>query len=171
MMVSKTIDGVRILEGVLNSLLMTGEILLDIAPEVHQEPENGSMEFFIAFISKVEGWKTRCKNLHWAAKRKNIHVYLDDFLSVLSDYQDSIAEDCMGILGKFSPIAVSGVAPGAIDPYGFIDEVRQGVLKFYDSLPKESVYAGIRSETENFIHEVNKYRYLFSLCHGPQMMD
>lgn len=150
---------------------MTGEILLDMAPEVNRGPENGSLEFFISFISKVEGWKTRCKNLHWAAKRKNIHVYLDDFLKVLSDYQDSIAEDCMGILGKMSPVCIAGVSPMSADPYGFIDEVRQGVLKFYDSVPKDSVYAGIRSETENFIHEVNKYRYLFSLCRSSQMID
>lgn len=150
---------------------MTGEILLDMAPEIHQEPEKGGLEFFISFLSKIEGWKTRCKNLHWAAKRKNIHVYLDDFLKVLSDYQDSIAEDCMGILGKMSPVCIGGVPPMSADPYSFIEEIRQGVLKFYDSVPKDSVYAGIRSETENFIHEVNKYKYLFSLCHSSQMVD
>ena len=37
-------------------------------------------EFFINFINKLEGYKTKCKNLHWAAPKKNIHVYLDDFL-------------------------------------------------------------------------------------------
>ena len=49
--------------------------------------------FFINFINKLEGFKTKCKNLHWSAPKKNIHVYLDEFLDVISDYQDSIAED------------------------------------------------------------------------------
>ena len=40
---------------------------------------------FIEFLNKLEGWKTKCKNLHWAAPKKNIHQYLDEFLSILSD--------------------------------------------------------------------------------------
>lgn len=57
-------------------------------------------QFFINFLNQLEGWKTKCKNLHWAAPKKNIHVYLDEFLSILSSYQDSLAEGYMGILGK-----------------------------------------------------------------------
>ena len=41
---------------------------------------------FLDFICKLEGWKTKCKNLHWAAPKKNVHVYLDEFLEVISDY-------------------------------------------------------------------------------------
>lgn len=32
-------------------------------------------QFFINFLNQLEGWKTKCKNLHWAAPKKNIHVY------------------------------------------------------------------------------------------------
>ena len=42
-------------------------------------------QFFINFLNQLEGWKTKCKNLHWAAPKKNIHVYLDEFLEVLCD--------------------------------------------------------------------------------------
>ena len=44
--------------------------------------ETGS-EFFINFLNRLEGWKTKCKNLHWSAPKKNIHVYLDEFLEIL----------------------------------------------------------------------------------------
>ena len=37
-------------------------------------------QFFISFLNQLEGWKTKCKNLHWASLKKNIHTYLDDFL-------------------------------------------------------------------------------------------
>ena len=30
----------------------------------------------INFINIIEGWKTKCKNLHWSAPKKNIHVYM-----------------------------------------------------------------------------------------------
>ena len=70
---------------------------------MEEERENNSptgSQFFINFLNQLEGWKTKCKNLHWAAPKKNIHVYLDEFLNILSDYQDGLAEGYMGILGK-----------------------------------------------------------------------
>lgn len=63
---------------------------------MEEERENTSLtgsQFFINFLNQLEGWKTKCKNLHWAAPKKNIHVYLDEFLGILSDYQDSLAEE------------------------------------------------------------------------------
>ena len=47
---------------------------------MEEERENISptgSQFFINFLNQLEGWKTKCKNLHWAAPKKNIHVYLD----------------------------------------------------------------------------------------------
>ena len=64
-----------------------------------EELNTGTSEFFINFLNRLEGWKTKCKNLHWAAPKKNIHVYLDEFLEILSDYQDSLAEEYQGLLG------------------------------------------------------------------------
>lgn len=48
----------------------------------------------------MEGWKTKCKNLHWAAPKgaNNVHVRLDEFLDIISDYQDTVAEGIMGVL-------------------------------------------------------------------------
>lgn len=51
-----------------------------------EELNTGTSEFFINFLNRLEGWKTKCKNLHWAAPKKNIHVYLDEFLEILSEY-------------------------------------------------------------------------------------
>lgn len=32
-------------------------------------------QFFINFLNQLEGWKTKCKNLHWAAPKK-IYMYI-----------------------------------------------------------------------------------------------
>lgn len=121
-------------------------------------------DIFIKFINKLEGFKTKCKNLHWSAPKKNIHVYLDEFLDILSDYQDSLAEGYMGILGKMQPNAVSGVPCDSLNALDFIREVKNATLKFYDSIPQETIYKGITSECETFIQNINKYCYLFNLC-------
>lgn len=131
------------------------------SPEIVEESPS---QKFINFINQIEGWKTKCKNLHWAAPKKNIHVYLDDFLDVLSDYQDSLAEGYMGILGQMAPNAVKGIPCECLNAIDFINEVRVKTVEFYDSLPTETVYKGITSECETFIQNINKFHYLFSLC-------
>lgn len=138
-------------------------LLTPIDDIVTETTFNGS-EFFISFINKLEGYKTKCKNLHWAAPKKNIHVYLDEFLEKIQDYQDSLAEEYMGILGKMQPNVIKGVPSDALNAMDFIEEVRATTLAFYDKIPQESIYAGIKSECETFIHSVNQYKYLFGLC-------
>ena len=119
--------------------------------------------FFINFLNKIEGWKTKCKNLHWAAPKKNIHVYLDEFLDILSDYQDNLAEGYMGILGKMTPNAIQGVPCNVLNAIDFIVEVRENTLDFYNKIPNNTIYKGIASECETFIQNINKYKYLFEL--------
>ena len=36
------------------------------------DKEVNESQFFISFLNQLEGWKTKCKNLHWAAPKKNI---------------------------------------------------------------------------------------------------
>lgn len=129
-----------------------------------EELNTGTSEFFINFLNRLEGWKTKCKNLHWAAPKKNIHVYLDEFLEILSEYQDSLAEEYQGLLGHMQPNVIKGVVSEALNAMDFINEVKGYTYKFYDTLSKETPYAGIRSECETFIHNILKYKYLFELC-------
>lgn len=134
---------------------------------MEEERKNNSptgSQFFISFLNQLEGWKTKCKNLHWAAPKKNIHVYLDEFLVILSDYQDGLAEGYMGILGQMQPNVIKGTASNALNAIDFIEEVKVGTLSFYDKISQEIIYKGITSECETFIQNINKYRYLFGLC-------
>ena len=124
----------------------------------------GNEEFFIYFLNQLEGWKTRCKNLHWSAPKKNIHVYLDEFLDIISDYQDGLAEGFMGILGQISPMSVTGVESVHTSADTFIKDVLHSTCLFYEGIPEDTVYLGIKSECETFIQNINKYVYLFSLC-------
>lgn len=128
------------------------------------EDTSNPSQLFIDFINRLEGWKTKCKNLHWAAPKKNIHVYLDEFLEILSGYQDGLAEEYQGLLGHMQPNAVKGTPSDVLNAMDFINEVKVETTKFYENIPEGTVYAGIRSECETFIHNILKYRYLFELC-------
>ena len=146
---------------------MFDEILLTPMGSINTQKDtidtNNPESLFLNFINKLEGWKTKCKNLHWAAPKKNIHEYLDDFLGLLSDYQDGLAEGYMGILGKMQPNAIKGIASDTLNAMDLLNEVIENTVKFYENIPEGTIYKGIASECETFIQNLNKYKYLFSL--------
>ncbi len=145
--------------------MYSDDMLLTPLDSIRQDDSGTTTsDFFINFLNRLEGWKTKCKNLHWAAPKKNIHVYLDEFLGILSDYQDSLAEGYMGILGKMQPNVIKGISSDTLNATDFINEVRGATIVFYDKIPQETVYKGIASECETFIQNINKYKYLFELC-------
>ena len=132
--------------------------------ESSRSTEVSGSQFFINFLNQLEGWKTKCKNLHWSAPKKNIHVYLDEFLGVLSDYQDGLAEEYQGLLGHMQPNVIKGTPCDCLNAIDFINEVKSNTYKYYDNIPEGTSYAGIKSECETFIHNILKYKYLFELC-------
>lgn len=143
--------------------MIEDNLLSPLSDDSMEVPMSNS-EFFINFLNKLEGYKTKCKNLHWSAPKKNIHIYLDEFLSIISDYQDGLAEGYMGILGKMQPNVIKGGVSSALNAIDFIEELKSNTLAFYTKIPQEPIYAGIKSECETFIQNINKYKYLFGLC-------
>ncbi len=141
---------------------------MDTLLNKYQEDElvNSGVGYFINYLNVLEGYKTKIKNLHWAAFALNIHVKLDDLLDTVNDYQDSIAEDCMGIYGKMAPNVIQGVSCSHTDPLSMLEGLKEKVNQFYDGLEQNAQMSGIRSETEVFIHELNKFTYLFKLSKG-----
>lgn len=122
------------------------------------------------FINILEGSKTICKAQHWNAPNLNVndkrgaHLYLDDFLEIIIGYQDTLAECSQGIIGVYlNPSTVKGIQKNVETPLELVDYIIQNVSFFYQSLPQEVIYSGIKSETETFIKDLNKYNYLFSL--------
>ena len=139
--------------------------LMNDVPTISKSETNGNpTDLYINFLCQIEGWKTKCKNLHWAAQNDSIHRRLDDLADVLSSYQDALAEDYMGINGRVRPDILMGISSNAIEPNTFISEIIENTLGFYSQIDSSVVYAGIKSETETFIHNLNKIKYLFSLC-------
>lgn len=140
---------------------------------VINKKEQSQESFFLDYINFLEGIKTHCKAMHWGIvnidvkSKRGSHIYLDEFLDIISDYQDMIAETSQGILGNYitiNNIKGKSIPDGvATNPYELCQWLQNNVIKFYDSLML-SAYVGIKSETETFIKDIQKYIYLFNLC-------
>ena len=119
---------------------------------------------FLSFLSVLNGFLCRGKNLHWAAKGKDIHEYLDDLHEIIGKFQDAIAEGYMGILEQMGPLDVQYVECNEEDPNRYIDQLLSETLTFYNRIPAGAEFKGISGETESFVQDVQKYKYLFGLC-------
>jgi hypothetical protein len=125
----------------------------------------------IHFLNLLEGYKTRCKNLHWAADNINTHEYLDKFLDEISEFQDAIAEGYLGIRGNLNNDDIRGIFIKADSAFELARKLRGDLIYFYEVIPDIVFYKGLASEYENFIQVVNKYKYLFSLCDGREKVE
>ena len=97
----------------------------------------------------------------------NVHTRLDEFLEVISDYQDTVAEGIMGIdNAHIQPNEIKGVESKALTALELVKEITTETIAFYKSIPDNPLYCGVKSECETFMFNLNKYNYLFSLCEG-----
>lgn len=132
-------------------------------------PQPGGLSFFINFLNVLEGVKTKIKNLHWAAlklpvnERLEEHQILDDLLDIVSDYQDKIAEFSQGVLGHMDMDVIQGTYFKVQSIAVLVKYILEKTIPFYENMPKETVWVGLKSETETFIFNVGKYKYLFEL--------
>ena len=144
-----------------------GDTLLQPLSSISGTPSG--LQYFINYINVLEGAKTKIKNLHWGAKnlpnadKRGAHLYLDDFLGIVSDFQDTIAESSSGILGEMDLNDISGIGMTSTTPRDLINTLLDKTVSFYDNMPSGTQYVGIKSETETFIKDLTKYKYLFRL--------
>nr|DAH00749.1 MAG TPA: hypothetical protein [Crassvirales sp.] len=145
-------------------------LLTTIYDEEETHSDDSIFNFFLTYVNVLEGIKTQIKNVHWASlklpnsDKRGAHLYLDDFLEVVEDFQDLVAESAMGITGEsFEFNTVKGVPFHASSTDELIKYIQNKTVEFYDAIPKETIYAGIKSETETFILNINQYVFRFKL--------
>lgn len=135
-----------------------------------EDKDEDLFRFFHSFVNILEGIKTQTKNVHWASlklpnrDKRGAHLYLDDFLEVVADFQDKVAECAMGITGvSFDFNSVHGTPFNATSTAEFIKYVQDKATEFYNGIPETAICAGIKSETEVYILNINQYVYRFKL--------
>jgi hypothetical protein len=145
-------------------------LLTTIYDEEETHSRSSIFNFFLTYVNVLEGIKTQIKNVHWASlklpnsDKRGAHLYLDGFLEVVGNFQDLVAESAMGITGEsFEFNTVRGVPFHASSTDELIKYIQNKTVEFYDAIPKETIYAGIKSETETFILNINQYVFRFKL--------
>lgn len=126
-------------------------------------------EAILLYIKKLEGYRLRLREIHWSTTRKAEHELSDDLMSDLTDYEDSIAEEAMGIFGVRVKVGdIVPEIPEGKELKSILASLTNDTLTLLASLEPEEgktniPSGGIPSILEDIIHDLNKSKYLETL--------
>ena len=126
-------------------------------------------EAILLYIKKLEGYRIRLREIHWSTENKSKHELSDNLMSMLADYEDSIAEEAMGIFGIRVKVGdIVPEIPEGRDIKSILTSVTNDTLTLLASLePSEgetsTLSGGIPSILEDILHDLNKSKYLETL--------
>lgn len=120
---------------------------------------------FLEFENRLNGYRTRVKELHFSAKKHSIHVILDDFTNDLTEFEDEFMEDAQALHGQFTPGEIMPVLPKSLDSVSLLKEIRADLANMREFITSP-MYAGLMSVLDDFFHTVNKTIYLLKLSLG-----
>ena len=123
------------------------------------------------FEGRIQGYKTRVKELHFAAKKRSLHVIMDDFSKWLGDFEDELMEDAQAIHGQYTPGEIHPVLPKGLTEEELLREIRVDLINMKEFFEGQPMYTGCLNELEDFFHLVNKTIYLVRLSNGGGMED
>lgn len=144
----------------------------DIRKEVNNNPalDDGSQlakakdkmyKTFADYANFLEGVKTRSKNVHWGEEDNSKHVYLDDLIDELSDYEDKIMEAGQSGFGRFKDGEIEGEKININDPIELVDEIIERTKDFYEAISDDenNDYVGEVSWIEDFLATLKQTKY------------
>ena len=118
----------------------------------------------LAFVEKLEIFKTKIKALHWDANSLSQHELCDDIAERIADFQDQVSEVEQSISGKlpkemFKPTNQEFGEVGTLKE--FVESVIDCTNEFYKKLGgKGDKYIGMRSDCESFLSDMQRKLYL-----------
>ena len=144
----------------------------EIKEETYQDPslddgvlkaKDAMYKVFVDYANFLEGVKTRSKNVHWKEEDNSKHVYLDDLIEELSEYEDKIMEAGQSEFGRFEDGSVNGEEINVNDPIELVDLIIERTKTFYDKIGDNTDYVGEKSWTEDFLATLKQTKYRLQL--------
>jgi len=118
-------------------------------------------DVFKTYLNFIEGVKTRIKNLHWSELDNSKHQNLDDLNSLVSEFEDKLAEAAQSHFGRFDRLDIIGEEINIEDPIAIVDLIFDYTTALREDLSSDSkLYNGEISWIDDFLASLkqNKYR-------------
>lgn len=116
-------------------------------------------EKLVDVLNKLEGHKTRLKELHWSSPSRSFHVIIDEFSSEIAEFEDALAENSIALLDFVFPGDLNPVLPQEKDFESELEAIR-AILSGIKADCNENYWSGVVNLVDDFWTTVNKYIYL-----------
>ena len=116
-------------------------------------------EKLVVVLGKIEGHKTRLKELHWSSPSRSMHVIIDDFSSELAEFEDALVVNSIALLDFVYPGDLSPKLPEETDFESDLEAIR-AILAGLKADCEETYWSGVINLVDDFWTTVNKYIYL-----------
>lgn len=116
-------------------------------------------EELVDVLNKLEGHKTRLKELHWSSPSRSFHVIIDEFSSEIAEFEDALAENSIALLDFVFPGDLNPVLPQEKDFESELEAIR-AILSGIKADCSETYWSGVVNLVDDFWTTVNKYIYL-----------
>lgn len=121
-------------------------------------------EVILNFLSALEGYHQRLKEIHFSTLNKSEHLLVDDMDGDVLEYQDRIAEVSMGCLNtRFGIGDLKTLVPSAKNTEDLVKELLGDIESLIAKLSDSKKYNGIINVLDDFTESVNKWNYLRTL--------
>lgn len=115
----------------------------------------------LAFVNKLEGYKTAIKQLHWDAKNMSQHELCDDIAESIAEFQDTVSEVEQSITGKLKINSLNPTDYKIKDLKSFVQDVLDATNVFYKKVKgMGDNYVGMASDCESFLSDMQRKLYL-----------
>jgi len=115
---------------------------------------------FLDFLSLLEGFKVKFRELHWNSELLSEHELCDEIMSKISVFQDNFAEEGFVFFEHFEN---NGFSVNKIFSYSTKETLQillENTNTIREQLINNSEFVGLLSVTDSFIHNINKFIYL-----------
>ena len=121
-------------------------------------------KFLLSVIGRIEGYKTRLKELHWSSPSHSIHVVIDDFSSEIAEFEDALAENSMALLGFIYPGELNPELPGEKEFEALLESVRGLLGAIKKECGEDMMWSGVINLVDDFWTTTNRFVYLSKIC-------
>jgi hypothetical protein len=126
----------------------------------------------LAFVNKLEGYKTAIKQLHWDAKNMSQHELCDDIADSIAEFQDTVSEVEQSITGKLKVNSLNPTEYKIKDLKSFVQDVLDETNSFYKKVKDMGdTYVGMASDCESFLSDMQRKLYLVNFTLKEELKE
>ena len=116
--------------------------------------------FMLKVENRLQGIRTRLKELHYSASNMDIHKLTDEFLEEFDEFDDSLMENSQALWGTIKVGELNPELPKSENFSELLTDLRGILIAIKKESKDDLMWSGIINIVDDFLSTINRYIYL-----------